>query len=220
MLAPSTTLPLTEWESFYVIVGSSGAALIGLQFVVMALISDSRAERSHETVRAFGTPTIVHFAAALLVSTVLSAPWRSLGGPSKTLAAAGLAGVAYVAITVIRARRQEGYAPVWQDWLWHTMLPFVAYGALLASALFLPSQEVAALFVIGAVALLLLFIGIHNAWDTVTYIVIDRAPVEAPIGARSPTSPAPPAARPPATGADDTATPKGQGSGRRRRRRR
>ncbi|MEP6993322.1 MAG: hypothetical protein ABI968_02285 [Acidobacteriota bacterium] len=28
--------------------------------------------------------------------------------------------------------------------------------------------------VIGATTLLLLFIGIHNAWDTVTYIALDR----------------------------------------------
>jgi len=27
--------------------------------------------------------------------------------------------------------------------------------------------------VIGAAALLLLFIGIHNAWDTVTYLTVD-----------------------------------------------
>jgi hypothetical protein len=32
----------------------------------------------------------------------------------------------------------------------------------------------AALFVIGATALLLLFIGIHNAWDTVTYVAVER----------------------------------------------
>lgn len=66
--------PLVAWESFYVIVGSSGAALTGLQFVVIALIAESR-----------------------------------------TL-----------------------------------------------------------LFVIGATAILLLFIGIHNAWDTVTYITVGR----------------------------------------------
>ncbi|MFI5394691.1 MAG: transposase [Candidatus Binatia bacterium] len=34
--------PLSEWQSFYVIVGSSGAALIGIQFVVMALIANMR----------------------------------------------------------------------------------------------------------------------------------------------------------------------------------
>jgi hypothetical protein len=33
---------------------------------------------------------------------------------------------------------------------------------------------VPALFVIGATALLLLFIGIHNAWDTVTYVAVER----------------------------------------------
>jgi hypothetical protein len=31
---------LGEWESFYVIVGSSAGALIGLQFVVIALIAE------------------------------------------------------------------------------------------------------------------------------------------------------------------------------------
>jgi hypothetical protein len=34
--------PLVAWESFYVIVGSSGAALTGLQFVVIALIAEVR----------------------------------------------------------------------------------------------------------------------------------------------------------------------------------
>jgi len=31
-----------------------------------------------------------------------------------------------------------------------------------------------ALFTVGGVALFLLFIGIHNAWDTVTYIAATR----------------------------------------------
>ena len=33
---------LSAWESFYVIVGSSGGTLIGLQFVVITLIADSK----------------------------------------------------------------------------------------------------------------------------------------------------------------------------------
>ena len=32
--------PLAGWENFYVIVGSSAGALIGLQFVVITLIAD------------------------------------------------------------------------------------------------------------------------------------------------------------------------------------
>src|SRR6266851_422466 len=71
-------LPLARWESFYVIVGSSAGALTGLQFVVMALIAEAESGSSMLEVRAFGTPTVVHFCAALLISAVLSAPWHSL----------------------------------------------------------------------------------------------------------------------------------------------
>ena len=34
------------WDNFYVIVGSSAGALIGLQFVVMTLLSDLRLSRN------------------------------------------------------------------------------------------------------------------------------------------------------------------------------
>ena len=52
--------PLSEWQSLYVIVGSSGAALIGIQFVVMALIANMRARPTADSLSAFGTPTVVH----------------------------------------------------------------------------------------------------------------------------------------------------------------
>ncbi|HEU5250224.1 MAG TPA: hypothetical protein VFW15_09565, partial [Thermoanaerobaculia bacterium] len=65
---------LSAWESFYVIVGSSAAALIGLQFVVITLIAGMRRRPTPDTIRAFGTPTVVHLAGALLVSAIMSAP--------------------------------------------------------------------------------------------------------------------------------------------------
>jgi len=37
------------------------------------------------------------------------------------------------------------------------------------------SKTISCLFVIAATCLVLLFVGIHNAWDTVTYIAIGRA---------------------------------------------
>jgi hypothetical protein len=37
---------LAAWQSFYVIVGSSGGALIGLQFVVITRGDDDRQSRS------------------------------------------------------------------------------------------------------------------------------------------------------------------------------
>ncbi|HEY6066254.1 MAG TPA: hypothetical protein VIY96_08875 [Thermoanaerobaculia bacterium] len=170
----SVASPLTAWENFYVIVGSSAAALTGLQFVVIALVAESRAKSTIREIDAFGTPTIVHFCAVLLLSAVLSAPWSSLANAGLALGACGFAGIIYVFIVLRRARRQTGYKPVFEDWLWHTGLPFVGYAGLLATAFELPNRPLPALFGIGTVALLLLFIGIHNAWDTVTYIATER----------------------------------------------
>lgn len=167
-------LPLAAWETFYVIVGSSGAALTGLQFVVIALVAESRMRSGAREIDAFGTPTIVHFCAVLLVSAILSAPWRGLVGVSVALGVCGLAGVVYGLIVLKRARRQTGYKPVFEDWLWHTVLPLLAYALLSLAGIFLRSYPRRVLFIVGATALLLLFIGIHNAWDTVTYVAVEH----------------------------------------------
>jgi len=118
---------LTAWESFYVIVGSSGAALIGVQFVVIALIANRRTLATAEAIRAFATPTVVHLGAGLLVSAIMSAPWPS---------------------------------------------PLPASVALALAALFLRTTMQPPLFVVAGAALGLLLIGIHNAWDSVTHIVV------------------------------------------------
>ena len=83
---------LAGWESYYVIVGSSAAALTGLQFVVMALVAEVVERASEDQIDAFGTPSIVHFCVALLTSATLSAPWRSLASAALVLGIVGLAG--------------------------------------------------------------------------------------------------------------------------------
>jgi hypothetical protein len=166
---------LSSWESFYVIVGSSGGALIGLQFVVITLIADRRHLATAGTLSAFGTPTVVHFAGALLVSAIMSAPWHSVVPLSAALGICGLGGLAYGAIVIRRARRQTGYKPVWEDWLWYAVLPCFSYAALTLAAALLRSNPQVALFVVAAAALGLMIIGIHNAWDTVTHIVVSTS---------------------------------------------
>lgn len=166
--------PLSTWESFYVVVGSAAAALTGLMFVVITLIAGTETRRSSGTVAAFGTPTVVHFCAALLVSTILSAPWETLWNAGLLLGLAGLGGMVYIVVIIRRARHQTEYQPVLEDWLWHMILPLISYAALVVAAILLLSNPVLALFGVGGAAVLFLFIGIHNAWDTVTYVVIER----------------------------------------------
>jgi hypothetical protein len=175
MLEESVKAPLAAWESFYVIVGSSGAALTGLQFVVIALIAEVRPRSSMGEIAAFGTPTIVHFCAVLLISAILSAPWQGLSSVQLVLLACALVGVIYAVIIIRRARRQTNYKPVWEDWLWYSILPLLAYMLLMLAGILVRAYSQKALFIVAAVALLLLFIGIHNAWDTVTYIAINHA---------------------------------------------
>lgn len=168
--------PLRDWETFFFLIGSSGAALTGLQFVVIALVAESKRRATTREVEALTTPTIVHFGAVLLFSAILSAPWQGLTRVAIAIGACGLAGLIYILIIVRRVRRLTTYEPVFEDWLWHMILPFIAYSSLLLAAVLLPNHARQVLFLIGATMLMLLFIGIHNAWDTVTYIIVADSP--------------------------------------------
>ncbi len=168
---------LSTWQNFYVIIGSAAATLTGLMFVVATLIAGVRVRvrvsTSSEAFATFNTPNVLHFCAALLVAAILSAPWQALWNAGLLLGLSGLGGMIYVVIVLRRARRQRDYQPVLEDWLWHTVFPLVSYTALLVAAMLLPGHPAPALFVIAAGTVLLLFIGIHNAWDNVTYIALE-----------------------------------------------
>jgi hypothetical protein len=163
---------LAGWETFYVIVGSSAAALTGLMFVVVALIKESDLPRSSGTFAAFGTPTVVHFCAALVVAAVLTAPWRTLTNVAAAIGIVGAAGLTYTLMVLHHARRQTDYKPVFEDWLFHTVFPTGAYAAILIAAVVLRRDPEHSLFAVGAGVLALVLIGIHNAWDTVTYVTV------------------------------------------------
>ena len=161
---------LSEWDSFYVIVGSAAGALIGLQFVVMTLIAERPRSVTMEAGRAFATPTVVHFSAVLLISALIQLPWQA---PSACWAAGfvGLGGMIYMALPIQRMRRQNSYQMDWEDRVFHVALPILAYLSLIVFCLVALSHVETALFGVAAAALLLLFVGIHNAWDTVAYQV-------------------------------------------------
>ncbi|HWW86739.1 MAG TPA: hypothetical protein VNZ26_24255 [Vicinamibacterales bacterium] len=170
-----TASPLSGWSNFYVVVGSGAAALIGLQFVVIALIWNVRRVSSGNTLGAFATPTIVHFGAVLMLSCIVIAPWPTLPSAAVALSISGAIGVGYSIVVIRRARLQTDYKPVLEDWLFHAIIPTSAYIVLLVAALAMITIPRISLFAIGSVALALLITGIHNAWDTVTYIVIEEA---------------------------------------------
>jgi hypothetical protein len=162
---------VANWDSFYVMVGSAAAVLIGLQFIVLTLLAERPPKGAAEVGAVFLTPTIVHFGVTLLLSALLLAPWQTIGIPAALLGIIGFSGVAYTGIVALRMRRLEAYHPGMEDWFFHVVLPLVTYTVIVWSPFAASSHLHAVLFGVGAAALLLLFVGIHNAWDNVAYTV-------------------------------------------------
>jgi hypothetical protein len=175
---------LAEWGSFYVIVGAASGALIGLQFVVMTLLAERPPVDAAAASAAFASPTIVHLGAALLLSALLNAPWHAITIPAALWGLLGIGGLGYLVIVARRMRKQGAYRPELEDWFFHVALPSIGYATLAGSLFAVPAHTRGALFCVGAAALLLLFTGIRNAWDSVTYhVLVSRRDTETERGA-------------------------------------
>jgi hypothetical protein len=135
---------LSTWQTFYVIIGSAAATLTGLMFVVATLIAGVRVRVS---------------------------------SPGEAFATFNTPNVVHFCLALLVAAILS--AP-WQA-LWNAVLllgllglgPLVSYTALLVAAIALPGYPAPALFAIAAGTVLLLFIGIHNAWDNVIFIALE-----------------------------------------------
>jgi hypothetical protein len=169
---------LNAWDNFYVIVGSSSAALTGLMFVAFTLMPPGRAQSAAAggAISAFSAPTVVHLCAVLLMSAIVSAPWTAEWQVGVAIGLTGLAGLVYSVIVVRRVRRQTSYQPVFEDWFWHVLAPLVGYVAMAVGGATLTSRPHGSLFAIGGASLVLLFDGIHNAWDNVVFIATMNVP--------------------------------------------
>jgi hypothetical protein len=163
---------LTGWDNFYVIVGSSAGGLTGLTFVVIALINETMRGVRPAGLGAFVTPTMVHFGGVLAFAAFLSMPHQGPASLSAGFAVAGLAGVIYGGFIAANMRRQAtaAYVPVFEDWVWNVILPTLVYGSLLVMAVTIWSRPTRTMYVVATLSLVMLLIGIRNAWDIAVYM--------------------------------------------------
>jgi len=164
---------LAPWAGFFTMMATAAATLIGLMFVVVTLVT--RIEQpgdADDGLATFSTPTVIHFGAALLVSSILIAPWPRLGGVFALITLVGLAGFTHMIRVAYKARRLTVYDPDAEDWAWYTVFPFIAYSAVLAGGITIPLGPRLAFWVLAATVMLLIFIGIRNAWDVVTFLAM------------------------------------------------
>lgn len=166
--------PLAGWDNFYVIVGSAAAGLTGLTFVVIALIRDA-ARVTPAGLGTFVTPTIVHFGSVLAMAAFLTMPHQRLASLSAAFGVAGVAGLMYsgfIATGMLRLR--SDYTPVREDWIWNAILPALVYGGFLILSFLVWRRPAQSLFAVAALSLLMLFIGIHNAWDLAVWMTMKK----------------------------------------------
>ncbi len=167
---------LAEWGNFYVIIGSAAAGLTGLMFVVITLGAAAQTVSSDKGVRAFVTPTVVHFCIALIISLYLSSPGQTPVSIGAGCAILGLAGLLYVGSAMLIAGRLREYQPVGEDWIWHGAFPIIAYiGFLIVALVVCTGHVTGGLRVLAADTVFILLTAIHNAWDAAVWVAMSAS---------------------------------------------
>jgi hypothetical protein len=165
---------LADWANFYVITGSAAAGLTGLTFVVIALVSEARRVNA-VGLDTFITPTIVHFGTVLALAAFMCVPHQTILSMTLGLGTVGVGGLAYTGRITANVHHNLGqYIPVWEDWLWTVVLPCLSYGALCAAAVLIVHHADGALYGAAGASVMLLFIGIHNAWDIAVWMSLRK----------------------------------------------
>jgi hypothetical protein len=131
--------------------------------------------RTTDVDKGYITPTIVHFGTVLALSAYMSIPHQTIVSLSAGLAICGTGGVVYAAVIANNLHRFAAqYVPVAEDWVWHVILPTLDYATLLGVAFLIWYRMQLALYCGAAVLTLLLFIGIHNAFDVAVSVTAQK----------------------------------------------
>jgi hypothetical protein len=165
---------LQVWQNFYMLAGTAAATLTGLMFVAVTFGSALVTKETAQTTRAFLDPTYMHFVQVLLTACLLTVPTL---GPS--LLGCVLIGVGAFRLVRLHwvfgryraAQRQYGDIEL-SDWVMSIMLPLLCHLSLMAIGAGFVLRSVFALSGLAAVTMVLLFIGIHGAWELFVWMAL------------------------------------------------
>ena len=164
---------LHAWHEFYLLLGTSAAALTGLMFVVVSISPETIATRPFAGIRAFVSPTVVYFTTVLVVSGAMMAPHLGLRPLALLLGLGGIAGLAYM--LWIDAHRQWREAKLeGDDWFWYIGMPALSYLLLLIVGIALWFDKAFGAWMLAFAMVLLLVTGIRNGWDLAIWMAQRR----------------------------------------------
>jgi hypothetical protein len=165
------------WHEFYLLVGTSVAALTGLMFVVVSIGPEVIIARPTGGVRAFVTPIVVYFTTVLVVSAVMLMPHVGPVVLGVMLLLGGVAGLAYIVWIGTYKQWRESELQ-WDDLVWYVALPVLGYVLMLAAGIGIWMRSAFGPFTLGAATILLTVVGLRNAWDLVLWFARKRAAPE------------------------------------------
>ena len=163
---------LAHWHEFYMLLGTASATMVGLLFVAATISSDVFTSGRRAALRVFLSASVIHFSTILVACAIVLVPvmnWEALG---VMITGCGIFGLGYYGLTW-RDMVRDGLSKQidLEDRTWYAVLPVIGYlletgaGVMLASRLDLGCEALALSI------LVLLVIGIHNAWDITVWSI-------------------------------------------------
>ena len=164
-----------DWESFYILIGTGAASLIGLLFVVVTLTQGRERSQTMKAISIYMTPIVIDFAVVMTTSAVAVAPlsgaWTVVVLGAGALFGFGNAAWACIAI---RGLMKAEDPPHWTDFWMYGATPTGVLFALVIADGGLLARAGWAVDLVAVLLLSLLLVGIRNAWDLITWMAPRR----------------------------------------------
>ncbi len=160
------------WETFYLLIGTSAAALVGVMFIVTTLTAEIATDQVDRGITVYQNPIVFHLGAIVTASALAVMPDGLIGVIAVLLIALAIAGIVYSVLTLRRTlERYEFYQSTLADRALYGVAPALAYAVIGAGGIAIFLAPGWAAEIIGAASLALLLVSIRNAWDVATFAV-------------------------------------------------
>ncbi len=169
------------WHDFYLVLGPSAAALIGLLFIVVTLTAGLERQRALRGAQVFMTPVVFHLGVLVLLCALGLFPGMAALPIGVVTTVCGLAGLDYAAYVchAFLTKTVESYEG--DLWSYGVAVGILYIGMTTAGVLLLARQTFAP-YVLAADQVALILMMVNNAWDLVVFIAPRRHEPEPPSG--------------------------------------
>ena len=159
------------WENYYLMIGSSAGALIGLMFVVVTLTAGRDRAEVERGKHLYTSPIVWHLAVILTLSGAAAVPGISAPLFSAATICLAILGLGWGIRSTAGIWRRPG-APdaAGFDTFWYGIAPALVYVGLGIAGLGLFSGQAWGASAVAAALMALLLVSIHAEWDLVTYL--------------------------------------------------